>query len=104
VLEDFRQGHSRAWFGAGLLTPPPGVLERERLPAGMLVTTAQDGTSAGDLHLEQVLITAINGRRVRSSIASYCSAMGNAASGDVLALTVIAGPGRRKRTVPVTLD
>jgi S1-C subfamily serine protease len=104
VLGDFREGRSRAWFGAGLLTPPPGALERERLPAGMLVTSAQDGTSAADLRLEEVLITAIDGRRVRSSLASYCRAIGNARSGDELDMTVIAGPGRREQTVPVKLD
>ena len=25
VLSDFREGRWRAWFGAGLLTPPPGI-------------------------------------------------------------------------------
>jgi S1-C subfamily serine protease len=104
VLADFRDGRSRAWFGAGLLTPPPGVLEREQLPAGMFVTAAQDGTSAADLRLEQVLITAIDGRRLKSSLASYCAAVGDAGSGDELDLTVIAGPRGRKQTVPVKLD
>jgi S1-C subfamily serine protease len=104
VLDDFRAGHSRAWFGAGLLTPPPGVLERERLPAGMLVTGAQDGTSAGDLRLEEVLITAVDGRRVTSNLASYCRAVGDARSGDELELTVVTGPNGRERTVPVELD
>jgi S1-C subfamily serine protease len=104
VLDDFRAGHSRAWFGAGLLTPPPGVLERERLPQGMLVTGAQDGTSAGDLRLDEVLITAVDGRRVTSNLASYCRAVGDARSGDELELTVIAGPNGRERTVPVELD
>jgi S1-C subfamily serine protease len=104
VLADFRDGRSRAWFGAGLLTPPPGVLERERLPAGMFVTTAQDDTSAQELRLEEVLITAIEGRRIRSSLASYCEAVGDVESGDSLDLTVIAGPGRREQTVAVEFD
>ncbi len=104
VLGDFRDGRSRAWFGAGLLTPPPGVLERERLPAGMLVTAAQDGTSAADLRLEEVLITAIDGRKLKSTLASYCEAVGDAGSGDELDLTVIAGPRGREQTVPVKLD
>lgn len=104
VLGDFRDGHSRAWFGAGLLTPPPGVLKRERLPGGMLVTTSQDGTSAGDLNLQEVLITAIDGKRVSSSLASYCKAVGDARSGEELDLTVITGPGGREQTVPVELD
>jgi len=104
LLAEFREGRSRAWFGAGLLTPPPGVLERERLPAGMFATAAQDGTSAADLRLEQVLITAVDGRPLKSSLASYCEAVGDAASGDELDLTVIAGPRGREQTVPVKLD
>jgi S1-C subfamily serine protease len=104
VLAELRDGRSRAWFGAGLLTPPPGVLERESLPAGMLVTAAQDGTSAADLRLEQVLITAIGGRRVGSSIASYCRAVGDAKTGDRRDLTVVAGPGQGEQTVSVKFD
>jgi S1-C subfamily serine protease len=104
VLEDFRDGRSRAWFGAGLLTPPPGVLEREQLPPGVLVTAAQDGTSAAELRLEQVLITAIDGQRLESSLASYCEAVGEVESGDRLDMTVIAGPGRKRQTVPVEFD
>jgi serine protease Do len=104
VLSDFRDGRSRAWFGAGLLTPPPEVLARERLPAGMLVTSAQDGTSAADLRLEEVLITRVDGTRVGSSLASYCRAAGDAGSGDKRDLTVIAGPGGREQTVAVEFD
>jgi S1-C subfamily serine protease len=104
VLADFREGRSRAWFGAGLLTPPPGALEREQLPAGMLVTAAQDGTSAADLRLEEVLITQIDGKPVGSSLASYCRAVGDVESGDERDLTVIAGPGEREQTVAVEFD
>ena len=103
VLAEFRDGRSRAWFGAGLLTPPPGVLEREHLPAGLLVTAAQDGTSAADLRLEQVLLTQVDGRRIGSSLAGYCRAIGDTESGDERKLTVIAG-GRREQTVAVEFD
>ncbi len=104
VLADFRDGRSRAWFGAGLLTPPPAILRRQQLPPGMLVTAAQDGTSADELRLEQVLITAIDGEPVRSSLASYCSAVGDVESGDELDVTVIAGPSRSEQTVRVEFD
>ncbi len=104
VLADFRDGRSRAWFGAGLLTPPPAILRRQQLPPGMLVTAAQEGTSADELRLEQVLITAIGGEAVESSLASYCSAVGDAESGDELDVTVISGPSRREQTVRVELD
>jgi S1-C subfamily serine protease len=104
VLDDLRDGRSRAWFGAGLLTPPPGILEREQLPAGMLATAAQDGTSAEALRLEEVLITAVGGRPVGSSLASYCDAVGDVESGEELDITVIAGPGGQEQTVPVEFD
>jgi S1-C subfamily serine protease len=104
VLSDFRDGRSRAWFGAGLLTPPPGILRRERLPAGMLVTAAQEGTTADRLRLEEVLITAIDGKRVGSSLASYCRAAGRVQSGDQLDMTVLTGRGRGPETLSVKFD
>ncbi len=70
----------------------------------MFVTAAQDGTSAEEQRLEQVLITAVDGRPLKSTLASYCEAVGDAGSGDELDLTVIAGPKARKQTVPVELD
>jgi putative serine protease PepD len=104
VLSDFRQGRSRAWFGAGLLTPPPGILRRQGLPPGMLVTGAQDGTTAERLRLEEVLLTAVGGRPVRSSLASYCKAVGDVQSGDELDMTVLTGPGGKRQTVSVEFD
>jgi S1-C subfamily serine protease len=104
VLSDFRDGRSRAWFGAGLLTPPPGVLRRQGLPAGMLVTGAQDGTTAEKLRLEEVLLTEIDGKRVGSSLASYCRAVGDVQSGDELDMTVLTGPGGKRQTVSVEFD
>jgi putative serine protease PepD len=104
LLSEFREGRSRAWFGAGLLTPPPDILRRERLPAGMLVTAAQEGTTAEELRLEEVLITSIDGQRVGSSLASYCRAVGDVESGDELDMTVLTGPGREQQTVRVEFD
>jgi len=104
VLSDFREGRSRAWFGAGLLTPPPAILRRESLPAGVLVTSAQEGSSADRLRLEDVLITAIDGKRLGSSLASYCQAVGEARSGDELDMTVFTGRGRRQQTLSVEFD
>jgi S1-C subfamily serine protease len=104
VLADFRHGRSRAWFGAGILTPPPRLLKRESLPPGVLLTGAQDGTSAADLRLEDVLVTAIDGRRVRSSLASYCRAIGKRRSGDTIHISVITTAGGAEQTVAVELD
>jgi hypothetical protein len=70
----------------------------------MLVTGAQDGTSAKRLRLEEVLLTAIDWRRVGSSLASYCRAVGDVQSGDALDMTVLSGPSRRRQTVSVEFD
>ena len=70
----------------------------------MLVTGAQDGTTAEELRLEEVLLTAIDGRRVGSSLASYCRAVGDVQSGDELDMTVLAGPGGERQTVSVEFD
>ncbi len=104
LLSEFREGRSRAWFGAGLLTPPPGILRRQGLPAGMLVTGAQDGTTAERLRLEEVLLTEIDGKRVKSSLASYCRAVGDIQSGEELDMTVLTGPGGKRQTVSVEFD
>jgi S1-C subfamily serine protease len=104
VLDDFRSGHSRGWFGAGLLPPPPALLARARLPDGMLVTGAQEGTSAADQRIEDVLLTKIDGKRVGSTLASYCRAAGGARSGDRHDMTVITRAGGREQTVAVEFN
>ena len=70
----------------------------------MLVTAAQEGSTAEKLRLVEVLLTAIDGKRVRSSLASYCRAVGGVQSGDELELTVFVGPGRKPQTVSVEFD
>jgi S1-C subfamily serine protease len=104
VLADLREGRSRGWFGAGLLTPPPAILRREQLPAGILATTATDGTSAADAGLEEALITAVGDTRVDSSLASYCRAVKGVESGDELDLTVLAAPSRKPQRVTVRFE
>ena len=99
LLDEFREGRSQGWFGAGLLTPPPGVLERERLPAGMFVTAAQDGTSAEELRLEQVLITAIDGRPARSP-RSPATARPSATRAAATSSTSPSSPGRGSGSRP----
>jgi S1-C subfamily serine protease len=104
VLRDLRRGRSRAWFGAGMLAPPGSFLHRERLPAGVLLLGAQGGTSASAFGLEDVLLTAVDGKRVRTSIASYCRALRGRRSGDTVELTVIRTAGGVEQAVSVKLD
>jgi hypothetical protein len=80
------------------------VADDEPIAPGMLVTGAQDGTTAERLRLEEVLLTAVDGRPVRSSLASYCEAVGDVQSGDELDMTVLTGPGGKRQTVSVEFD
>ena len=104
VLGDLRRGRSTAWFGAGVSTPSRRFLRRERLPAGVLVTGAQAGTAAASLGLSDVLVTAVDGRRVGRSFAGYCAAMGRHGSGDTVELSVIRTAGGLEQPVRVKLD
>jgi S1-C subfamily serine protease len=104
VLADLGEGRSQGWFGAGLLTPPPALLRKEQLPPGILATTATDGTSAADAGLEEALITAVEGKRLDSSMASYCRAVKGVESGDELELTVLAAPSRKPQKVTVGFE
>jgi len=104
VLRVLRRGRSTAWFGAGVFTPSRRFLRHERLPAGMLITGAQGGTAAASLGLEDVLVTAVDGRRVGRSIAGYCAAMRGHGSGDTVELTVIRTAGGSEQPVRVKLD
>jgi S1-C subfamily serine protease len=103
VLDDLRAGHSRAWFGSGVFTPSKRFLRRERLPAGVLLTGAQGGTAAAETGLEDVLLTAVDGRRV-GSLAGYCRAMGTHTSGDTVELSVVRTAGGREQPIRIKLE
>ena len=51
-----------------------------------------------------MLITAVGGRRVGSSLAGYCEAVSGVESGESRDVTVIAGPGGGEQTVSVEFD
>jgi S1-C subfamily serine protease len=104
VLDDLRRGRSRAWFGAGVVTPSERFLHRERLPAGVLLTGAQGGTGAASSGLDEVLMTEVDGRRVGRSLPGYCRAMARHRSGDAVELTVIRTAGGSEQTVRVKLE
>jgi len=104
VLGDLRRGRSRAWFGAGVFTPPKRFLRRERLPAGVLITGVQGGTGAAAAGLDEVLVTAVDGKPVGRSLAGYCAAMGRHHSGDTVELSVIRTAGGTEQPVRVKLD
>jgi S1-C subfamily serine protease len=97
VLAELREKRSIGWFGAGLLVPPPELLRRQRLPKGLLVTGAAEGTSAESAGVEEVLITAVDDRPVGNTLAGYCKAVDGVESGDVGVLTLLTAPGRSQK-------
>jgi S1-C subfamily serine protease len=104
VLGSLRRGRSAAWFGAGVLTPSKRFLQRERLPDGVLLTGVQGGTDAAGAGLDDVLVTAIDGKRVGRSLAGYCQAMAPHKSGDAVDLSVVRTAGGAPQRVRVKLE
>jgi S1-C subfamily serine protease len=104
VLDDLSRGRSRAWFGAGVVTPPSSFLRRQHLPPGVLLTGVQGGTGAADSGLDEVLMTAVDGKRVGRSLQGYCQAMAKHRSGDAVEITVIRRAGGPEQRVRVKLE
>jgi len=88
ILSTLRTGKSLAWLGLGLSYPREGGLIAEHaVPA---TPAFEKGLGSG-----RFLIVGINGRRVGSSLNSYCSAIGVGETGDPVTLTILR-PGKRK--------
>jgi S1-C subfamily serine protease len=104
VLGDLGEGRSRGWLGAGMLFPTSAELRARRLPPGVVVTDAVDGTAADDAGLEDVLITEIDGRRVGNGLRGYCDAVEGIESGDSRQLTVLTARGGRPERVTVEFE
>jgi S1-C subfamily serine protease len=97
-------GTSIGWTGLGLEPADPAVLQRQNLPAGLLVKNAIPGTPAdragfGDNKTK--LITAVNGKPLDGRIRSYCNIVGDARKGQSAIFTVITGPGAAPQQVRV---
>jgi S1-C subfamily serine protease len=97
VMADLRRGRSRGWAGFGIEVPKRSQLAREHLPAGVLIGSALPGTPAyaAGLRGAPVLVTQINGFRIDSSLASYCSAVDDVTSGQTAVLSVVPSPRQR---------
>ena len=104
VLAELRRGRSLAWTGASFGYPTTEELVERRLPAGLYVTGAVPGTPAAraDLGGRGEVLAGVDGRRVGTTLQSYCEAMSGHASGDRVTLTM-AGPGAKTREVQVAL-
>lgn len=102
VVTGLRKGRSAGWFGTGLQVPPRAVQRRERLKG--IATGAAPDTTGADERLEGALITAVNGRRLKSDIADYCDAVEDVESGDSAELRVSPRPGKPLREISVEFE
>ena len=104
VLRDLRRGKSLAWTGATFAYPTTAELVDRQLPAGLYVTGAVPGTPAAKANIagHGEVLAGIDGRRVGTTLQSYCEAMAGHPSGSRVQLT-LARPGGKTREVETTL-
>jgi putative serine protease PepD len=104
VLRELRQGRSLAWTGATFGYPTTSELVERKLPAGLYVTGAVAGTPAAKAGLagRGEVLAGIDGRRVGTTLQSYCDALAGHRSGGRVRLT-LARPGGKTREVEVAL-
>jgi S1-C subfamily serine protease len=104
VLTELRRGRSIAWTGATFGYPTTEELAERRLPPGLYVTGAVPGTPAAtaDLVGRGEVLAGIDGRRVGTTLQSYCDAMRGKRSGSRARWTM-ARPGGKTREVQVEL-
>ena len=75
VVEELREGRSRAWAGFGFLFATDEQAKKEGLPAdGVIVSPALPGTGAegADIPQEGALLLAIGGEKLEGTLADYC--------------------------------
>jgi S1-C subfamily serine protease len=104
VLSELRRGRSLAWTGATFGYPTTGELAERRLPPGLYVTGAVPGTPAAKagLRASGEVLAGVDGRRVGTTLQSYCAAIAGKRSGSQVRLT-LARPGAKTRDVQVAL-
>ena len=101
VVEELRRGRSASWLGTGLEFPRARELRKRGLPRGVVTLSAAPETPADKAGLKgkSVLITTVEGRRLRGTMPDWCEATEGAASGDALRLGVVAKPGGKVQRV-----
>jgi S1-C subfamily serine protease len=104
VVEELRRRRSESWLGTGLTVIPEEERVRQRLPRGVVAVSAYEGTPAAEAGLEgqQVIITAIDDKRLRGTMPDYCSVTDGKRTGESVDLQVVTDRGQR-RTVPLEL-
>jgi len=87
VLETLRRGESIGWTGAAF-TPLSDAASGEG--EGLLLAASAQDTAAAEAGLgsDLKLLRSVNGEEIEPSVAGYCEAIGDAASGEEVTLTV----------------
>ncbi len=91
VLATLRTGRSIGWAGIGFDYPTAQDLRRARLPAGLFASRAVPGTPArrAGIGEQPLLLVAIDGRPVGSTLSGYCQAVAGVAGAATATLTVL---------------
>jgi len=104
IVARLRQGHSIGWAGLGLSFPDPEKLRQAGAPEGLLVTHTESGSPASriaELNQGTVLLVGINGRRLGTTLRSYCAAVRDIAPGHTAPITFLDNNGQlRTATLP----
>lgn len=104
IVARLRQGHSIGWAGLGLSFPDPEKLRQAGAPEGLLVTHTESGSPASriaELNQGTVLLVGINGRRLGTTLRSYCAAVRDIAPGRTAPITFLDNNGQlRTATLP----
>jgi S1-C subfamily serine protease len=104
VLDRLRRGESLAWTGATFGYPTTAELVDRKLPPGLYITGAVAGTPAAAAGVagHGEVLAGVDGRRVGTTLQSYCDAMAGRRSGEKVTLTLVR-PGGKSREVEVAL-
>ena len=103
VLDGLRDGRSRGWIGAMFGYPTTADLATRGLPPGLWIQGVIPGSGAARARLGNDYLVAVDGRPMDGTLAGWCDATRDIASGGTAELT-LAGPGKPRRTVDVRFD
>ncbi len=104
ITARLRQGRSIGWAGLGLDFPDPDKLKAAGAPSGLLVTHTESGSPASripELNQGTVLLVGVNGKRLDTTLRSYCDAVRGIRTGQGGQIAFLDGNGQlRTATLP----